>query len=180
MRTLLVDNYDSFTFNLFHYLAEVNGEDPVVVVNDDASFGLDLLDEFDNVVLSPGPGSPERRSDFGICADILRSARVPVLGVCRGHQGMAFVHGGAVRRAPEPRHGRTSAVRHDGTGLFAGLPSPLEVVRYHSLAVADLPADLEAQAWSPDGVVMALRHRRLHRPLWKIREFRFCSMCQGE
>ena len=166
MRTLLVDNYDSFTFNLFHYLAEVNGEDPVVVVNDDASFRLDLLDEFDNVVLSPGPGSPERRSDFGICADILRFARVPVLGVCLGHQGIAFVHGGAVRRAPEPRHGRASAVRHDGAGLFAGLPSPLEVVRYHSLAVTDLPADLEAQAWSPDGVVMALRHRRL--PQWGV------------
>jgi para-aminobenzoate synthetase len=166
MRTLLVDNYDSFTYNLFHYLAEVNDRDPVVIANDDPQFDLDLLEEFDNVVLSPGPGSPEKSADFGICADILAYGDLPILGVCLGHQGMAYVHGGTVRRAPEPRHGRTSAVRHDGTGLFAGLPSPLEAVRYHSLAVADLPPELEATAWSPDGVVMALRHRTL--PQWGV------------
>jgi para-aminobenzoate synthetase len=167
MRTLLVDNYDSFTYNLFHYLAEVGDEEPVVVMNDDPAFRLDLLDEFDNVVLSPGPGSPDRPSDFGICADIIRSARVPVLGVCLGHQGLAHVHGPTVRRAAaEPRHGRISAVRHDGTGLFTGLPSPLEVVRCHSLAVTNLPPELVASAWSPDGVVMALEHRDL--PQWSV------------
>jgi para-aminobenzoate synthetase len=166
VRTLLIDNYDSFTYNLFHYLAEINGREPVVVRNDDPEFRLDRLDEFDNVVLSPGPGSPDRPADFGICADVIRSARIPILGVCLGHQGLAVAYGGAVGRAPEPRHGRTSPVRHDGTGLFAGLPSPVEVVRYHSLAVTEVPPALEAIAWSPDGVVMALRHRRL--PRWGV------------
>ena len=166
MRTLLVDNYDSFTYNLFHYLAEVNGENPVVVTNDDPAFRLEQLDEFDNVVLSPGPGSPDRPGDFGHCADILAAGGIPVLGVCLGHQGIAFAHGGTVRRAPEPRHGRMSAIQHDGTGLFAGLPSPLEVVRYHSLAVTELPAELEATAFTADGVVMALRHRSL--PQWGV------------
>ncbi|MFI5934022.1 aminodeoxychorismate synthase component I [Actinoplanes sp. NPDC051494] len=166
MRTLLVDNYDSFTYNLFHYLAEVNGADPVVVRNDDPGFDPAVLDEFDNVVLSPGPGSPDRPADVGICTGIIASARLPVLGVCLGHQGIAHVHGGVVERAPEPRHGRTSPVSHDGTGLFAGLPAPLEVVRYHSLAVTSMPAELEVTAWAPDGVAMALRHRTL--PQWGV------------
>jgi para-aminobenzoate synthetase len=166
VRVLLVDNYDSFTYNLFHYLAEVFNQDPVVVANDDPAFRLGLLDEFDSVVLSPGPGSPDRPSEFGICAQIVAAGRLPVLGVCLGHQGLAHIHGGRVRRAPRPRHGRTSAVWHDGTGLFAGLPAPLEVVRYHSLAVTELPPALEVTAWAPDGVVMALRHNSL--PQWGV------------
>ncbi|MGW8066314.1 aminodeoxychorismate synthase component I [Streptomyces ziwulingensis] len=166
MRTLLVDNYDSFTYNLFHYLSRVNGREPEVIRNDDPAWRPGLLDAFDNVVLSPGPGTPHRPADFGLCATIAEEARLPVLGVCLGHQGLALAHGARVGRAPEPRHGRTSAVRHDGTGLFEGLPFPLEVVRYHSLAVTDLPPELEATAWSPDGVLMALRHRTL--PLWGV------------
>ncbi|MFE9681778.1 aminodeoxychorismate synthase component I [Streptomyces sp. NPDC006285] len=166
MRTLLVDNYDSFTYNLFHYLSRVNGREPEVIRNDDPAWRPGLLDAFDNVVLSPGPGTPHRPADFGLCAGIAEEGRLPVLGVCLGHQGMALAHGARVGRAPEPRHGRTSAVRHDGTGLFEGLPVPLEVVRYHSLAVTDLPPELEATAWSPDGVLMALRHRTL--PLWGV------------
>ncbi|MDT0435497.1 MULTISPECIES: aminodeoxychorismate synthase component I [Streptomyces] len=166
MRTLLVDNYDSFTYNLFHYLSRVNGQEPEVIRNDDPAWRPGLLDAFDNVVLSPGPGTPHRPADFGLCAEIATEGRLPVLGVCLGHQGMALAHGARVGRAPEPRHGRTSAVRHDGTGLFEGLPQPLEVVRYHSLAVTDLPPDLEGTAFSPDGVLMALRHRTL--PLWGV------------
>ncbi|MFI2508882.1 aminodeoxychorismate synthase component I [Streptomyces sp. NPDC018972] len=166
MRTLLVDNYDSFTYNLFHYLSRVNGREPEVIRNDDPAWRRGLLDSFDNVVLSPGPGTPHRPADFGLCAGIAEEGRLPVLGVCLGHQGMALAHGASVGRAPEPRHGRTSAVRHDGTGLFEGLPQPLEVVRYHSLAVTELPPELEATAWSPDGVLMALRHRTL--PLWGV------------
>ncbi|MGV9270971.1 aminodeoxychorismate synthase component I [Kitasatospora sp. NPDC003701] len=167
MRTLLVDNYDSFTYNLFHYLAEVNGREPEVIRNDDPAWRPEFLDGFDNVVLSPGPGTPHRPADFGLCARIAEEGRIPVLGVCLGHQGMALAHGGRVERAPEPRHGRTSLVRHDGSGLFAGLPQPLEVVRYHSLAVTDLAAGLEPTAWAQDdGVVMALRHRAL--PLWGV------------
>ncbi|MFE4637508.1 aminodeoxychorismate synthase component I [Streptomyces sp. NPDC056773] len=167
MRTLLVDNYDSFTFNLFHLLAEANGQEPVVIRNDEPGWRISRLEEFDNVVLSPGPGTPERPEDFGICTEIVRAADRPVLGVCLGHQGIAHLGGGTVRRAPEPRHGRVSPVEHSGTDLFAGIPSPFDVVRYHSLTVADLPEDVfEATAWAPGGILMGLRHRE--RPLWGV------------
>ncbi|NEB08064.1 aminodeoxychorismate synthase component I [Streptomyces coelicoflavus] len=166
MRVLLVDNYDSFTYNLFHDLAEVNGREPEVVRNDDPSWRPGHLAAFDAVVISPGPGHPGRPDDFGICADIVRESDLPLLGVCLGHQGVGLLHGASVRRAPEPRHGRLSPVLHDGTGLFAGLPSPFEVVRYHSLAVTDLSEDLQATAWTPDGVLMGLRHRV--RPQWGV------------
>ncbi|OLM18849.1 MULTISPECIES: aminodeoxychorismate synthase component I [unclassified Pseudonocardia] len=166
IRTLLVDNHDSFTYNLFHQLSRVNGCEPEVVRNDDPAWRSALLDGFDQVVLSPGPGTPHRPADVGICAELAAQDRVPVLGVCLGHQTIALTHGARVGRAPEPRHGRSSPVHHDGTGLFAGLPSPIEVVRYHSLAVTDLPAALAATAWTPDGVLMALRHRTL--PLWGV------------
>ncbi|MEV8552342.1 aminodeoxychorismate synthase component I [Streptomyces glaucescens] len=166
MRTLLVDNYDSFTYNLFHHLTEVNGREPEVIRNDDPRWRDAHLAAFDNVVVSPGPGHPGRAADFGVCADIVRRTTLPVLGICLGHQGIGLLHGAAVGRAPEPRHGRTSPVLHDGTGVFAGLPSPFEVVRYHSLAVTDLPPELAATAWTPDGVLMGLRHRE--RPLWGV------------
>ncbi|WP_438312907.1 aminodeoxychorismate synthase component I [Streptomyces sp. HUAS TT3] len=174
MRTLLVDNYDSFTYNLFHYLAEVNGREPEVVRNDDPNWKIAQLSAFDNVVVSPGPGTPRRAADFGICAEIIEHSDLPLFGICLGHQGIGHVHGATVDRAPEPRHGRTSPVLHDGTGLFDGLPSPLEAVRYHSLAVTDLPAALEATAWTPDGVLMGLRHRS--RPQWGV-QFHPESIC---
>ncbi|HET9382584.1 MAG TPA: aminodeoxychorismate synthase component I [Streptomyces sp.] len=175
MHTLLVDNYDSFTFNLFHLLAEANGRDPVVIRNDEPGWTIGHLEGFDNVVLSPGPGTPGRPADFGICRDIVRDARIPVLGVCLGHQGIALLSGASVDRAPEPRHGRVSAVEHSGTGLFAGIPSPFDVVRYHSLTVTDLPADaLEATAWTADGILMGLRHTS--RPLWGV-QFHPESIC---
>lgn len=166
MRTLLVDNYDSFTYNLFHYVAEVNGVEPVVVRNDDPDWHTDLLAEFDNVIISPGPGTPVRGSDFGICRDIIEHSELPLLGVCLGHQGIAHVYGGQVRPAPEVRHGRLSPVVHRQLDIFAGLPSPFEAVRYHSLVATDLPAQLEAIAWTPDGVLMGLRHREL--PRWGV------------
>ncbi|MEV4616782.1 aminodeoxychorismate synthase component I [Kitasatospora sp. NPDC049258] len=167
MRTLLVDNYDSFTYNLFHYLAEVNGREPEVILNDDPSWRPELLGSFDNVVLSPGPGTPHNPADFGHCAEIAARAELPVLGVCLGHQGLALAHGASVGLAPEPRHGRTSPVRHTGTGLFHQLPNPLEVVRYHSLAVTRLSPELEPTAWATDdGVMMALRVR--DRPMWGV------------
>ncbi|MGW0856604.1 aminodeoxychorismate synthase component I [Streptomyces sp. NPDC002690] len=166
MRTLLIDNHDSFTYNLFHYLAEVNGREPEVVVNDDPRWNIGHLSEFDNVVLSPGPGSPDRAADFGICRQVLEESDSPVLGVCLGHQGLAALYGARVHRAPEPWHGRVSPVLHGGTGLFEGLPSPFLAARYHSLAVDRLPSGLEATAWTPDGILMGLRHRE--RPLWGV------------
>ncbi|MBZ4319481.1 anthranilate synthase component II, partial [Streptomyces huiliensis] len=174
MRTLIVDNYDSFTYNLFHYLAEVNGTEPVVVRNDDPCPSAGELRNFDNVVISPGPGTPERPGDFGMCREIVEHGGLPLLGVCLGHQGICHLSGAAVRRAPEVRHGRVSPVLHTGTGLFAGLPSPFDAVRYHSLAVDGLPAELEALARTPDGVLMGVRHRR--RPLWGV-QFHPESVC---
>jgi para-aminobenzoate synthetase len=167
LRTLIIDNHDSFTHNLVHQVAEVTGHDPVVVPNDARDWHTDELRHFDNVVLSPGPGRPDRAADFGICADVIRAARVPLLGVCLGHQGICHVFGGRVEQAPEPFHGRQSPVEHRGDVLFDGVPSPFAAVRYHSLAVSsDLPAELEPVAWTPDGLVMGVRHR--DRPIWGV------------
>nr|WP_239157805.1 aminodeoxychorismate synthase component I [Streptomyces sp. SID13726] len=167
---MLIDNYDSYTYNLFQLVAEVNGEEPVVVLNDAVDSIPDLgtyLAEFDNVVVSPGPGHPGRPRDFGLSSAVIAQARIPVLGVCLGHQGIALGEGASVEPAPEPRHGHLSAVRHDGRDLFRGLPQGFTAVRYHSLAVSEpLPRTLEATAWAEDGVVMGLRHRS--RPLWGV------------
>lgn len=166
IRTLLIDNADSFTLNLFHLLAEVNECAPTLVPNGWEEFELSVLDEFDNVVISPGPGTPERLADFGICAEVIEHSPIPVLGVCLGHQGIAHVHGGGVVHAPEPRHGRVSQISHTGNELFAGIPSPFSAVRYHSLAATYLPDCLEATAWSKDGVIQAVRHRT--KPQWGV------------
>ncbi|TMK57652.1 MAG: aminodeoxychorismate synthase component I [Actinobacteria bacterium] len=162
MRSLLIDNYDSFTWNLFQLLAEVNGSEPLVVRNDEMSWEeLERLG-FDNVVISPGPGRPERAADFGVCAEVIRRCEKPLLGVCLGLQGLGWVEGGRVERAPEPMHGRVVPVEHDGTGLFAGIPSPFQATRYHSLSLAHpLPSTLRETA-TADGVPMAVEHR--HRP----------------
>jgi para-aminobenzoate synthetase len=174
MRTLLIDNYDSFTYNLVHQIAGVTGQEPVVIRNDDPGWRLSRLDDFDAVVISPGPGTPQRAADFGMCREVIQRGGLPLLGICLGHQGLALWHGGTVGRAPEPRHGRTSEVLHDGRDLFAGIPSPFEAVRYHSLAVTALPEELEAVAWTPDGVLMGVRHRQ--RPLWGV-QFHPESVC---
>ncbi|MEU9115726.1 aminodeoxychorismate synthase component I [Streptomyces sp. NPDC048483] len=176
-RTLLVDNYDSFTYNLFHYVTEATGTEPAVVRNDDPAWHADLLSGFDAVIVSPGPGNPGRDGDFGICRQLIEQAgraEVPLLGICLGHQGIALAHGATVGRAPEPWHGRISPVLHNGDDLFRGIPSPLEAVRYHSLAVTDLPPELEAIAHTPDGVLMGLRHRT--RPMWGV-QFHPESIC---
>lgn len=175
MRTLLIDNHDSFTYNLFQLLAEVNGSEPLVVRNDEATWEeLERL-RFENVVISPGPGRPERAADFGVCADVIRRARVPLLGVCLGHQGLGCAYGGEVVAAPAPAHGRVVTVRHAGTALFAGIPRSFAAVRYHSLCLRlPLPAALEPIAWSGDGVLMALAHRE--RPQWGV-QFHPESIC---
>jgi len=162
MRTLIIDNYDSFTYNLCHHGGAVTGVAPTVVRNDEH---VDL-DAFTHVILSPGPGRPERPADFGICGDVIATTHLPLLGVCLGHQGICHVHGGEIGPAPRVRHGETSAIHHDGTGLFAGLPEPFTAVRYHSLVATRLPDVLEPIATSDDGVLMAVRHRE--RPQWGV------------
>jgi para-aminobenzoate synthetase len=165
MRTLLIDNYDSFTYNLYQLLSVVNGTEPTVLRNDEVSDVA--LDFFDNVVISPGPGHPGKPRDFGISADIIARSAIPLLGVCLGHQGIVINEGGTVSPAPEPRHGYLEQIEHDGRDLFVGIPQQFTVVRYHSLAAdVPLPDSLEATAWAPDGVVMALRHRS--RPQWGV------------
>ncbi|MCB9679260.1 MAG: aminodeoxychorismate synthase component I [Alphaproteobacteria bacterium] len=153
-RLLLIDNHDSFTWNLAHQIARVSGVFPEIVAND-ADWDGDLAG-YAAAFISPGPGTPERAEDLGHSAKLL-DGDLPVLGVCLGLQALVHHHGGRVVRG-EPFHGRTSLVRHDGTGLFEGLPDPLSVVRYHSLVCRDLPACIEPLAWTGD-VLMAARHR---------------------
>src|SRR3954469_14199011 len=159
MRTLLIDNYDSYTFNLFHLLGEVNAEAPLVVRNDDLPWERLAALDVDNIVISPGPGRPEHARDVGVSLDALRHARVPVLGVCLGHQALAHVTGGTVAHAREVMHGRLSPIEHDESALFAGLPQGFRAVRYHSLVVGAVPDELRVTAWTPDAVVMAPQHR---------------------
>ncbi|MFF8957740.1 aminodeoxychorismate/anthranilate synthase component II [Streptomyces sp. NPDC014894] len=160
-RILVVDNYDSFVFNLVQYLYQL-GAECEVVRNDEVALAH-AQDGFDGVLLSPGPGAPEQA---GVCVDMVRhcaATGVPVFGVCLGMQSMAVAYGGVVDRAPELLHGKTSAVSHEGKGVFSRLPSPFTATRYHSLAAepADLPAELEVTAWTADGIIMGLRHRDL-------------------
>jgi para-aminobenzoate synthetase len=167
MSTLLIDNYDSYTYNVFHLLAAVSGEEPIVVHNDMVSWRALSRWNFDAIVLSPGPGRPERWHDFGVCSDVLRFSETPVLGVCLGHQGLGHVLDGIVRGAPTVMHGRLSRVKHNAKDLFAGIPQNFSVVRYHSLAVAGpLGDEGRVTAWTEDGVVMGIEHSK--RPLWGV------------
>jgi para-aminobenzoate synthetase len=166
MRTLLIDNHDSYTYNVFHLLAGVAGEEPIVVDNDAISWRALSRWDFDAIVLSPGPGSPDRWHDFCVCNDILRYSEIPVLGVCLGHQGLGHLLDGKVNTAPEAMHGRLSKIHHQGTGLFEGIPQGFPVVRYHSLAITDMGPDGNVTAWADDGVVMGIEHRR--RPMWGV------------
>lgn len=157
---LLLDNYDSFTYNLYQYLSEL-GADVLVKRNDEVSVGDVAALAPERIVISPGPCTP---NEAGISVGLIRELgeQVPVLGVCLGHQAIGAAYGGAVVRAPTVMHGKLSAVHHDGAGVFAGLPNPFQATRYHSLIVrrADLPACLEVTAWTDDGLIMGLRHRQ--------------------
>jgi anthranilate synthase component 2 len=160
-RVLVIDNYDSFVYNLVQYLGEL-GAEPLVHRNDELTLDEIIALDPDAVLVSPGPGTPD---DAGVSNDVIRTfaGRVPVLGVCLGHQCIGQVYGGKVVRAPEVMHGKTSLIRHRDTGVFAGLPNPLEATRYHSLVVerSSLPDVLEITAETDDGIVMGLRHREL-------------------
>ncbi len=161
MKTLLIDNYDSFTYNLYQYLAEL-GEEVTVLRNDKTTVAECLALEPDHVVISPGPRTP---AEAGISKEIIRAfaGKVPVLGVCLGHQCIYDVYGGTVSGAGEIRHGKTSTISHDGKGVFEGLPDGFSAIRYHSLAGTPetQPAELEVTAKSDSGVIMGVRHREL-------------------
>jgi anthranilate synthase/aminodeoxychorismate synthase-like glutamine amidotransferase len=165
VRVLVIDNYDSFVYNLVQYLGEL-GAEPVVHRND--AIDLDGLRALapDAVLVSPGPGSPDEPSDVGVsiaAIETFGAAGIPVLGVCFGHQCIGSIYGGRVVRAPHVMHGKTSSIAHDGRGVFAGLPNPFTATRYHSLVVErdSVPEVLEISAESEDGLVMGLRHRDL-------------------
>lgn len=155
---IVVDHHDSYTWNLVHLVAGVTGSVPRVVQHDAVS-AADVLSH-SHVILSPGPGHPANPADFAVGREVLLAGTVPVLGVCLGLQGLVTAYGGVVSRV-EPAHGDVAVVRHDGAGVFAGLPPTFEAVRYHSLAATTLPSSLVATAWSADGVVMGVRHRSL-------------------
>ena len=161
MTTLLIDNYDSFTYNLYQYLCEL-GEDVHVFRNDKVTLAECIALKPDHVVISPGPGDP---SEAGISRDVIRefAGKVPVLGVCLGHQCIYAVYGGTVTGAGEIKHGKTSRIHHDGKGVFASIPEDFTAVRYHSLAgtAETQPASLDVTATSESGVIMGVRHKEL-------------------
>ena len=167
---LLLDNYDSYTFNLAHLIAEVAGREPLVVPAGEAERLSERVraGEFSHVVISPGPGTPEREQDFGAARRLIAaaaSAEIPVLGVCLGHQGLGLLSGARVSRAPRPRHGFVSTISHSGEGIFAGIPQDFEVVRYHSLHIEEAPG-ITVHARSEDGVIQALKVDGL--PHWGV------------
>jgi anthranilate synthase component 2 len=157
---LLIDNYDSFTYNLFQYLSEL-GEEITVTRND--MIGLDEIEKLvpQGIVISPGPGTSEQA---GVSSEVIRrfGAHIPILGVCLGHQCIGHAYGGRVGRAGEIKHGKSSLIHHDGKGVFKGLANPFPAIRYHSLAVMldSLPDCLEVSAWTYNGLIMGLRHRQ--------------------
>lgn len=170
MTTLVVDNYDSFTWNLVQLVGAL-GERPLVFRNDAITLEDVRALAPSRIIFSPGPGHPEDRVRVGVCRDILGSDIVqttPILGVCLGHQLVVATFGGAITTAAEPMHGKTSLIHHEGRGILAALPRPFEAMRYHSLvAKADtIPACLEVTAWCKDGTVMAVSHR--HHPLYGV------------
>lgn len=173
-KTLLIDNYDSFTYNLAQLIAKVAGEWPVIVRNDETNWAALCDQGFQRIVVSPGPGRPQCRNDLGLSADVIEHAMVPILGVCLGHQAIGHFFGANVGLAHEPIHGRLSNVQHNDNDLFENIPNPFKATRYHSLAVTDLPSELEPTAWADDGTLMALRH--VSRPIWGV-QFHPESIC---
>jgi anthranilate synthase component 2 len=163
-RVVILDNYDSFVFNLYQVVGEIIGCPPQVFRND--AIQASEIAELDpsHIIISPGPGDPQHLKYFGACRDTITrlGPEVPLLGVCLGHQGIATAFGGEVVRGSKPTHGKTSLIVHDGEGVFEGVASPTEAMRYHSLVVAaqSLPAELTVTATTPDGVIMGLRHSR--------------------
>ena len=175
MRALIIDNYDSFTFNLYQAWCQVNGAPPEVLRHDELTLSdLQRLD-FDCVIISPGPGHPAKDRDFGVCAEVLEHLNVPMLGVCLGSQGLGLIYGAAIGHAPVVMHGQLSPIAHNGDTLFKRIPQGFRAVRYHSLVVQEpLPQCLAKIAWTADNILMGIRHRE--KPLWGV-QFHPESIC---
>ncbi len=165
VKLLVLDNFDSFTYNLVQLFQELGAE--CLVFRNNVPF--DTVDRLhpDAVVISPGPGTVEKKQDFGVCARVIKELKVPQLGVCLGHQGIAYAYGAKIMRTT-PVHGKTSIIKHNGKGIFEGVKNPLKVARYHSLVVdpQSVPAEIEVTAKTDSGEIMALRHRE--RPLYGV------------
>ncbi|SEE79759.1 aminodeoxychorismate/anthranilate synthase component II [Ruania alba] len=162
-RILVVDNYDSFVYTIVGYLQQLGAETTVLRNDDPALTGEGVLDGYDGVLVSPGPGTPKEAGESLHVIDLCAEAEMPMLGVCLGHQALGELFGGAVNHSPELMHGKTSEISHEGAGVFDGLPSPLTATRYHSLAVQSetVPAELDVTATTGNGIVMGLQHRTL-------------------
>ena len=162
MRVLLIDNFDSFTYNLYQYLGEL-ADEVTVVRNGDVPFEDIRAKRFTHIVISPGPGNPTSPAYFGDCAEVIKEfqGEYPILGICLGHQGIAAAFGAKIVRAPRIMHGKTSTFSHSGEGLFAGLPETITAMRYHSLAVdpSTTPSELSIDAVIDDGTIMAFHHQ---------------------
>lgn len=166
MRVIIIDNYDSFTYNLYQYIGEITHTKPLVYFNDQINSQEVFSLKPSAVIISPGPGTVKNPKDFGVSRDVILKSRIPVLGVCLGHQGIGFLSGGNVVHAPAVMHGRISKIYHTENGLFKNIPQGFEAVRYHSLMVSELPKEVIKIAWSRDNVVMGIKHAT--RPLWGV------------
>lgn len=166
MKILIIDNYDSFTYNLYQYVGDVGKIVPQVEYNDKITWKQFVHLRPDAVIISPGPGNPTNKKDFGISAEVIAKVTVPILGVCLGHQGIGALYGSKVVHAPEIMHGRTSKIYHTGKGLFRGIPQGFEAVRYHSLVLKNVPQYFTQTAWTEDGIIMGIEHTS--RPVWGV------------
>ena len=175
MRSLIIDNFDSFTYNIYQLLAQINSINPTVIYNNQLSWEDINNLHFDNIILSPGPGNPSNSADFGVCQDVLLKANIPVLGICLGHQGLAYFSGAKIARSNFPFHGRISKIYHQQNDIFNNIPSPFQVVRYHSLIVDyPLPSHLEIIATTEDNLIMGIKHK--FKPFWGV-QFHPESIC---
>ncbi|BAQ60538.1 para-aminobenzoate synthase [Geminocystis sp. NIES-3708] len=167
MKSLIIDNYDSFTYNIYQLLAEVNQKKPIVITNNELSWQEIKELNIDNIIISPGPGHPENINDFGVCGEVLLKANIPVLGICLGHQGLGYFYGAKINKSPQPFHGRISKIYHHQHTIFQSIPSPFSVMRYHSLIIENsLSDDLEVIAKTDDNLVMGIKHK--YKPLWGV------------
>lgn len=176
MKTLIIDNYDSFTYNLYQLFYKVSGEEPIVIKNDECTWKEIKKMNYDNVIISPGPGNPDKKSDFGVCGEVIRNCEKPILGICLGHQGVYLKSGGKIISAPTPMHGRVSKVYHSDSGLLKEIPSPFTCVRYHSLMCdnENVPSEIEIIAKTEDDIIMGIKHK--FKPIWGV-QFHPESIC---